>query len=187
MRTAVPARASGQNIISRVQANGKLYDYLHRMISKNLHIVLADDDQGDRLLFKEALDELPLSTRLTTVNDGEQLIEAVTTKGEPLPDVIFLDLNMPRKNGFATLGRIKRNPQLQNLPVVIFSTAFDAEEIDQVYRDAAHYYIHKPADFQQLKQVMYEALTLITLADSPMPLKQNFIITGKSVIIPGKE
>lgn len=155
------------------------------MIFENINILLADDDKNDCLLFKDALEELPVSAMLTIVHNGEQLIEEITKKGSKLPDVLFLDLNMPRKNGFASLGEIKRNTDLQNLPVIIFSTASDIETVKNVFRDAAHYYICKPVDFSKLKKVIYEALTLITQKNNPLPLQDKFLITGDSIIIPG--
>ncbi len=154
------------------------------MISQNINILLADDDEADCLLFKEALEELPVSAHLTIVHNGEQVIEELTKKGNKMPDVLFLDLNMPRKNGFAALGQIKRSRKLQDLPVIIFSTVSEREKIKNVYRDAAHYYICKPVDFFQLKKVIYEALTLITQGNNPLPLEGSFIITGDSIIIP---
>lgn len=154
------------------------------MISQNINILLADDDQADCLLFKDALEELPVSAKLTIVHNGEQVIEELTKNGNTLPDVLFLDLNMPRKNGFAALGTIKRDIALQDIPVIIFSTSSDLEMIKIVYRDAAHYYICKPVDFSQLKNAIYEALTLVTQKDKPLPLIENFIITGDSIIIP---
>ncbi len=154
------------------------------MISKKINILLADDDQGDCILFKDALEELPVSAHLTIVHDGEQLMAELAKKGSKLPDVLFLDLNMPRKNGFASLGEIKRSTALQNLPVIIFSTSSELESVKRVFRDAAHYYICKPVDFSQLKKVIYEALTLITQNSVPLPLEQEFRITGNSVIIP---
>jgi CheY-like chemotaxis protein len=154
------------------------------MISKNINILLADDDHADCLLFKEALEELPVSTRLTVVHNGEQVMDELTKKENNLPDVLFLDLNMPRKNGYATLEKIKRSSKLQDLPVVIFSTASDQEMIHMVFKNAAHYYICKPADFSQLKKVIYEALTLITQTDNALPLKDRFVITGDSIVIP---
>lgn len=154
------------------------------MITQNINIFLADDDKADCLLFKEALEELPVSVRLTIVPNGEQLIEELASKGNKLPDVLFLDLNMPRKNGFASLGEIKRNPRLQELPVVIFTTSSELESVKKVFRDAAHYYICKPVDFSQLKKVIYEALTLVTQENNSLPLEENFIITGDSIIIP---
>jgi CheY-like chemotaxis protein len=157
------------------------------MISKNIKILLADDDNADCLLFKDALEELPISANLTIVHNGEQLIEEITRKEGQFPDVLFLDLNMPRKNGFASLGEIKRSSELENLPVVIFSTASDSETVKKVFRDAAHYYICKPTDFEQLKKVIYEALTLIMQKNNPLPLKENFMISGDSIVIPDKK
>jgi CheY-like chemotaxis protein len=154
------------------------------MISHNINILLADDDKADCLLFKDALEELPVSARLTIVHNGEQVIEELTKKGNKLPDVLFLDLNMPRKNGFATLGEIKRNTGLENLPVIIFSTSSELETVKKVFRDAAHYYICKPDNFPKLKKIIYEALTLITQEDNFLPLEEDFIITGDSIIIP---
>ncbi|MBK9643401.1 MAG: response regulator [Saprospiraceae bacterium] len=154
------------------------------MISQHIEILLADDELADCLLFKEALEELPVSAHLTTVYNGEQLMEEITKKGKKLPDVLFLDLNMPRKDGFASLGEIKRSTFLQDLPVIIFSTTSELESVKRVFRDAAHYYICKPVDFLQLKKVIYEALTLITQKSNPLPLKENFMITGDSIIIP---
>lgn len=154
------------------------------MISQNINILLADDDLADCLLFKDALEELPVSARLTTVYNGEEAIEELTKKGDHLPDVLFLDLNMPRKNGFAALGEIKRNIKLQELPVIIFSTSSELEAVKMVFKDAAHYYICKPADFSQLKKVIYEALTLISQEDKSLPLKEDFVITGTSITIP---
>lgn len=157
------------------------------MISENINILLADDDKADCLLFKDALAELPVSALLTIVHNGEQLIGEITNNGSKLPDVLFLDLNMPRKNGFAALGEIKRNTDLQNLPVIVFSTASDLDTVKNVYRNAAHYYICKPSDFSQLKKVIYEALTLIMQKNNPLPLQEKFIITGDSIIIPDKK
>lgn len=154
------------------------------MIPQNINILLAEDDEADCLLFKEALEELPINPVLTIVNNGEQLMAELAKRGKNLPDVLFLDLNMPRKNGFASLGEIKRSTELQNLPVIIFSTSSERKAVHQVFRDAAHYYVCKPVDFSQLKRVIYEALNLISQKDNPLPLEDNFIITGDSIVIP---
>ena len=67
-------------------------------------ILLADDDKNDQLLFKEALEELPVTTHLASVENGEQLMQLLNDGKELLPDILFLDLNMPRKNGFTCLS-----------------------------------------------------------------------------------
>jgi CheY-like chemotaxis protein len=147
-------------------------------IARKLTILLADDDNADCLLFKEALAELPVSANFSTVQNGEQLLQQLTKKGSKLPDVVFLDLNMPRKNGFATLGEIKRDVDLERLPVIIFSTSQEPDGVNRVFRDAAHYYIRKPTQFSELKKVIYEALVLITQEDKPFPEKEDFILIG---------
>jgi CheY-like chemotaxis protein len=154
------------------------------MIAQTINILLAEDDEADCLLFKDALEELPVSSHLSVVHNGEQLMDELTKTGNQLPDVLFLDLNMPRKNGFASLGEIKRNSDLQQLPVIVFTTASGTGTVKDVFRDAAHYYICKPADFSQLKKVIYEALTLVTQDEHPLPGLDKFVLTGDSMSIP---
>lgn len=148
-------------------------------ITRLLNVYLADDDDADCLLFNEALAELPVNTNLTIVHDGEQLLDLLTQEGSVLPDILFLDLNMPRKNGFATLGQIKRDNTLLDLPVFIFSTANDQAKVKMVFRDAAHYYIRKPAKFSELKNVIFKALTLIADGNIKLPKEENFLLNGE--------
>ena len=100
------------------------------MTTAQFNILLADDDTDDCIFFKEALDELPLSTQLTTVYDGEQLMHLLTQNTGKLPNVVFLDINMPRKKGCQCLYEIKRDDKLKQLPVVVFSTSFDKETVN---------------------------------------------------------
>ena len=130
------------------------------MITDKRFILLADDDIDDCLFFKEALEELELSTELVTVHDGEQLMQHLKDKADRLPNVLFLDLNMPRKNGFTCLEEIKRSERLKELPFIIFSTSYDKHIADQLYKNGAQYYICKPTEFSQLKKVILQALTL---------------------------
>jgi len=146
-------------------------------ISRHLNIVLVEDDFDDRLLFEDAIDELPVTVQLTNFSNGDELMEWLITKKKKLPDVLFLDLNMPRKNGFATLAEIKKNPYLESLPVFIFSTATNKDMIKQVYKDAALYYIRKPVHFEELKGLIYKSLTLIVNNDLTLPRKDNFMLT----------
>lgn len=149
-------------------------------ILRKLKVLLAEDDHADILLFEEALNDLPVTATLTTVANGQELIDWLNKKKNKLPDVLFLDLNMPRKNGFAALAEIKRNQAIEKLPVVIFSTAGEEEMINQVYKDAAHYYIRKPSDFNDLKKVLYKVLRLIAERNFSLPNIEKFILTGES-------
>ena len=148
-----------------------------------IQILLADDDKDDCLLFKDALDELPISVHLTTVHSGEQLMR-LFNKNEKLPDILFLDLNMPRKNGFQCLTEIKQNEKLRELPVIIFSTSFDQDIVNLLYKNGAQYCIRKPNQFSQLKNLLHRAITLTahTLASHNggnvvQPSKESFVIS----------
>ena len=145
---------------------------------KKLNILLADDDTDDCLFFKDAIGELLPSTNFKAVHDGEQLMQLLTDETNQLPDVIFLDLNMPRKNGFECLAEIKQNKKLKNLPVVIFSTSFEQEVVNLLYDNGAQYFIRKPSEFALFKKIILHTLTLIIQAENIIqPDKENFVIT----------
>src|SRR5688572_24616394 len=98
-------------------------------------ILLADDDDDDRLLFLDVLNELPTPVTLSVAHNGELLMEMLDNP--PLPNMIFLDLNMPLKNGFECLEEIRRDPRLKELPVIIFSTSSQPSAIDKVFKAGA--------------------------------------------------
>ena len=132
------------------------------MNAHKLNVLLADDDIDDYTFFKTALNELPVSTNLRAVKDGQQLMELLCDETYDLPNVLFLDINMPRKNGFECLSEIKGNERLKNLPVIMFSTSNSRDNMSSAFRNGAHVYIRKPANFEQLKELIYHALPLAT-------------------------
>jgi CheY-like chemotaxis protein len=149
------------------------------MVTRNaapIKILLADDDTDDCFFFKEALEELPVSAKLTTVNDGVQLMQLLSAKETSLPDALFLDLNMPRKSGFECLAEIKLIDKLMNLPVIIYSTSLNMEVVDLLYQKGAHYYIRKPGEFDKLKKVIAEAVALLSQNISTQPARDKFIL-----------
>jgi CheY-like chemotaxis protein len=145
------------------------------------YILLADDDEDDCLLFQEALNEILLPTHLVTVHDGEQLIRELEVN--ELPDVLFLDLNMPRKDGLQCLVEIKKNEKFNTLPVVIFSTSFQPEVVSRLYDHGAHYYIRKPSNFEHFKKVIHYAISLIHVAlqeeEVQQPAKEEFVLESE--------
>lgn len=145
---------------------------------KTRHILLADDDKDDQLLFKESLEELTLSTHVEIVQNGEQLMQLLNDEKEQLPDILFLDLNMPRKNGFICLSEIKRTERLKRLPVIIFTTSYEPEIVNLLYKKGAQYYIRKPNDFEQLKKVIYQSLVLTGQKDMSQPPRENFVLSS---------
>jgi CheY-like chemotaxis protein len=141
-------------------------------VPKPKNIFLADDDTDDCILFEDALREICNSSQLTTANDGIQLMDLLHTHST-LPDVIFLDLNMPRKNGFECLAEIRERPQLKNIPIVIFSTTAQPEAVKNVYENGANCFVCKPNTFQQLKLAIQHVLSINWGPDQkPLPQEQ---------------
>lgn len=130
--------------------------------ANKIKVLLADDDKDDCLLFKEALEELPLSTVLSIVHDGEQLMKLLKDNPNKLPHVLFLDLNMPRKNGFECLAEIRDSRNMKGLIVIISSTTSKQDMVDLVYKYGAHHYIRKPSEFPHLKNVIHQVLINIS-------------------------
>ncbi len=130
------------------------------MSNKLLRILLADDDEDDRLFFKEALEAIKIKTIVTTVNDGIELMEYLLLPNALLPDVIFLDLNMPRKDGMQCLEEIRNNDALKELTVAIYSTSGAERDIEETFIKGANVYIKKPNDFSALKKVVEDALKI---------------------------
>ena len=146
------------------------------MLLKQINILLADDDTDDCMFFKEALKELLLPTDLTAVHDGEQLMQLLTNETTELPHVLFLDLNMPRKNGFECLSEIKNNKKLNGLPVVIFSTSFDNEVVNRLHKSGALYFIKKPSHFSHFKSLIQQSLTLIAQTMTEPTTRADFVL-----------
>ncbi|MEO5995368.1 MAG: response regulator [Chitinophagaceae bacterium] len=147
------------------------------MISSNKIIFLADDDVDDCTLFEDALREISSTTHLTTANDGIELMEILENRVPPKPDVIFLDLNMPRKNGFECLEEIKQTSRFSNIPVVIFSTSSQKETVNEVYKKGANYYICKPGSFAKLKSAIQQILTVDFNENDGQPPREKFLLS----------
>jgi len=123
-----------------------------------LHIMLADDDEDDRLFFKEAFEEVKINYSISAFNDGEQLMEHLYDTTNPLPDIIFLDLNMPRKSGIECLKEIRANDRLKKISVAIYSTSSSEQDIEDTFVSGANVYIKKPNDFNMLKKILSDVV-----------------------------
>ena len=126
--------------------------YKQSNIMKN--IFLTDDDCDDCLLFSEVVEELfSKNAKLTITSDGAKLMK-VLDETVPAPEVIFLDLNLPLKNGFECLDEIRVNPKLKNIPIIIISTSSNSDIVDKTYQHGANYYICKPTSYGLLKKTI---------------------------------
>ncbi|MBD6619688.1 response regulator [Komarekiella sp. 'clone 1'] len=128
---------------------------------KTVTILMADDDEDDSMLVSEALAESQLSIEPYIVRNGEELMDYLYNRGRyadksnaPRPDLILLDLNMPKKDGLEALRDIKSDPQLRRIPVVVLTTSGAEEDIDNTYDLGANSFIIKPVTFASLVEVM---------------------------------
>lgn len=146
------------------------------MITEHLNILLADDDENDRFIFLEALNELKLKTIVHTVNDGVELMEYLGNADNILPQVIFLDLNMPRKNGHECLKEIRGNYKFNDIAIVIFSTSLAEKDIEQTFINGANVYINKPNNFDALTQALHKVVTTAYAYQNTFFNKANFLL-----------
>ncbi len=127
---------------------------------KTLNLILADDDEDDRLMFRDAIGQIPIDTELSTFNDGKKLMDYLLLPECNLPQLIFLDLNMPIKNGIQCLREIRKNPKLKDLVVAIYSTSSSEKDIEDTFVDGANIYIKKPNNFNELKEIVKKVIQI---------------------------
>jgi CheY-like chemotaxis protein len=128
---------------------------------KMITIVLADDDADDRQMTEEAFAENRLANQMQAVEDGEELMDYLHRRGqyarlqgEPLPGLILLDLNMPRKDGREALKEIKSDPNLRRIPIVVLTTSKAEEDIVRSYDLGVNSYVTKPVTFKSLVELI---------------------------------
>ena len=151
---------------------------LAMMVSqKQLRIILADDDQDDRELFTEAISDHK-QVHVDTVEDGIKLMKMLNSS-ETIPDIIFLDLNMPGKSGKKCLEEIRNNKKLAHVNVVIYSTSASIKDIEDTYLMGANLYIRKPNLFQELTEVIKNVFSLDWNEYKPKTHKKKFVFSIK--------
>ena len=123
-----------------------------------INILLVEDNPGDVRLTQEALKEGRVRNRMEVVNDGEQALQYLNGAGEYAsrmrPDIILLDLNLPRKDGREVLAEIKQDTDLRRIPVVVLTTSSDETDVLRSYDLHANCYITKPVDLEQFIRVV---------------------------------
>jgi len=118
--------------------------------SSPFSVLLADDDDSDRILFKDAIQQLDLKISLEMVDSGDELMKHLSDTKKNLPDFIFLDLNMPKKNGFECLQEMRNNERLKKVSVIIYSASSKLEDIHEALNKGANLYFSKSSTFQEL-------------------------------------
>ncbi len=121
---------------------------------KKHYIFLADDDFDDRQLFSEALEELPFLVEVVTFDNGVTLMAELLKPETKLPDLIFLDLNMPLMNGEECLADIRDESKFANIPIIIYSNYLDIPKVELLYSKGANRFLKKPEQFSKLKSAL---------------------------------
>jgi CheY-like chemotaxis protein len=123
-----------------------------------IEVLLVEDDPGDVLMTREAFEEHKVRNNLSVVNDGSEAIAFLRREGRyadaPRPDLVLLDLNLPRRDGREVLAEIKNDPDLRQIPVVVLTTSQADEDIARSYQLHANAYVTKPVDFDRFIEVV---------------------------------
>ena len=138
------------------------------------HVLLVDDDEDDFVFFTEAVKNLPYRVKLSFAENGEVLLKLLDK--HKLPDIIFLDLNMPGKNGKECLNTIRANHIFDNLPIIIYSTSNEKTDIDSCYDGKANFYVVKPSSISRIRKVVEEMLMIDWKSNASVPPKENFVL-----------
>jgi len=141
-----------------------------------LHVLLTDDDEDDRFIFKEILNEMDNDITVHMVNDGKQLMDFLATETNPLPHIIFLDLNMPNMSGLECLKKIRRNEKYSDISIAIYSTSTSKKDIDDTFSNGANIYITKPGAYTELKKVLKKSLSAVRLNRNSNFTRSNFVL-----------
>lgn len=135
-------------------------DYPNKPHPRLIDILLVDDDEGDILLAKRALQNGKIFNTMHVAKDGVEAMNYLKQQGEfadaPRPDLVLLDLNMPRKDGREVLADIKRDPDLRSIPVVVLTTSDSDQDIVNMYDLHANCYVTKPVDLEQFTKIVKE-------------------------------
>jgi CheY-like chemotaxis protein len=123
-----------------------------------IDVLLVEDDSGDVLLIREAFEHNKVHNDLAVVSDGVEAIAYLRRQGEhanaPRPDLVLLDLNLPRKDGREVLAEVKSDPDLRSIPVVVLTTSKAEEDVLRSYDLHANAYVTKPVDFERFIEVV---------------------------------
>lgn len=139
-------------------------------------ITLADDDEDDRLFFTDAFEELKINTIVNTFNNGRELLNYLNLPETILPNIIFLDLNMPILNGIECLKEIKQNDKFKEIVIAIYSTSSSDQDIEDTFVLGANIYIKKPSNFNNLKKVLSDIVTINWQYHTNGLNKDNFLL-----------
>ncbi len=144
-------------------------------------VLLADDDKDDQEIFQEALNETQIPNELTTVNNGMELMENLKDPLTPNPDIVFMDINMPVKDGKQVLAEIKADENLKDIPTVILSTSQNEKDVAESFEAGANLYVPKPYSFRNFIALLKKIFSLKWTGELLRPLKKTFFMSEKNL------
>jgi CheY-like chemotaxis protein len=144
---------------------------------KKTHILLGEDDNEDILFFELAVRLLPVAVLLTTAENGEKLMEMLE---KIFPDIIFLDINMPCKTGRECLREIRANKKYDNIPIIMYTSYQNEENIEDCFRKGANLYLVKPNNIRELVDRIGMILSIDWKSYSYFPQKDKFVISPQA-------
>ena len=138
---------------------------------KPIHILLVEDNEGDIFLVTDALEEGKIVNKVSVIKDGKEAIDFLEKKEKyqnaERPDLILLDINLPKKNGFEVLEHIKSQKNLKQIPVIMLTTSSSEKDISMSYKNHANCFITKPVDVENFLKVVYSIenfwISIVTL------------------------
>jgi CheY-like chemotaxis protein len=143
---------------------------------KPVHILLVEDNEGDILLTTEALADGKIMNKISVVRDGKAAIDFVSKSGAYVhaesPDLILLDINLPKKNGFEVLQFVKSSPELRQIPVIMLTTSSSMRDVEQSYQKYANCYITKPIEVTEFMEAIAKVENF-WLSIVKLPASQN--------------
>lgn len=144
-------------------------------------VILADDDKDDQETFGEALLQTKIPAELTTVDNGQELLNTLKDPSEPNPDIIFLDINMPVKNGNEVLAEIKKDADLKEIPTVMLSTSENVKDVEESFNAGANLYVRKPYSFKNFILMLKKIFLLKWAGVLLNPLRKTFLLSEKNI------
>ena len=138
-------------------------------------VILVDDDQDDCMLFEDAMNDIGMLSQLKVANDGEKLFQILSSQSPCFPDLIFLDLNMPKMNGYECISKLRNSALIKCIPIVVFSTTNQVEMIDWVYYNGANLFVNKPNSYFKLKETIRNVVNINFKEESFKNSRKHFI------------
>jgi len=144
-----------------------------KLVQEQTHVLLAEDDEDDVIFFKLAIGSIPILIKLRTAVDGEMLFVLLR---EELPDVIFLDINMPCKDGVACIVEIRKNSDYNNIPVIMYTSLKNSRYIDKCFESGANFYVTKSNTVAELAEKLKRIFSINWKEHLYYPAKSDFVL-----------